>query len=77
MLALLSTCLSPNIKVNMEAYDTKVRPSDEKRRSSDNDNVNGIVETYTEEEERALVRKLDMVILPFVRDSNPGQTEAY
>jgi hypothetical protein len=61
----------------MDAYDTKVRPSEEKRRSSDNDNVNGIVETYTEEEERALVRKLDMVILPFVRAPNPGQTETY
>ncbi|KAL5002725.1 major facilitator superfamily domain-containing protein [Aspergillus recurvatus] len=50
----------------MEASDTKVRPSIEKRRPCDNDNDNGMVETYTEEEERALVRKLDMVILPFM-----------
>lgn len=47
----------------MEASDTKHRPSaDEKRRPSDLD----MVETYTEEEEKALVRKIDMVILPFV-----------
>ncbi|KAL4916203.1 major facilitator superfamily domain-containing protein [Aspergillus aurantiobrunneus] len=48
----------------MEAIpDTKSRPSgDEKRRPSDLD----MVETYTEEEEKALVRKIDLVILPFM-----------
>lgn len=47
----------------MDASDTKHCPSaDEKRRPSDLD----MVETYTEEEEKALVRKIDMVILPFV-----------
>ncbi|BCS25842.1 uncharacterized protein APUU_50553A [Aspergillus puulaauensis] len=47
----------------MDASDTKHRPSaNEKRRPSDPD----IIETYTEEEEKALVRKIDTVILPFM-----------
>lgn len=56
-----STSLAQSL--TMEASDTKHRPSaDEKRRPSDL----GLVETYTEEEEKALVRKIDTVILPFV-----------
>ncbi|KAL4939960.1 hypothetical protein BDV06DRAFT_230701 [Aspergillus oleicola] len=47
----------------MDAPDAKSCPlDDEKKRPSDV----GMVETYTEEEEKALVRKLDMVILPFM-----------
>ncbi|KAL4969179.1 major facilitator superfamily domain-containing protein [Aspergillus stella-maris] len=49
----------------MDVIDNKSHPmDDEKRRPSDSDA--GIIETYTEEEEKALVRKLDMVILPFM-----------
>ncbi|KAL4925840.1 major facilitator superfamily domain-containing protein [Aspergillus undulatus] len=51
--------------MDIDTYNTKNRPLDdenEKRRPSDAD----MVETYSEEEEKALVRKIDMVILPFM-----------
>lgn len=35
----------------------------------------GECEGYTSEEERAVLRKIDMVILPFVRYHNPSSSQ--
>jgi hypothetical protein len=47
--------------------DSKNSDSMNKEENQLNGEITGICEQYTEEEEKAVLRKIDTVILPFVR----------